>query len=341
MALTFVDDTDTANDAFKKIESYFSDRSEVIARSLSTPGPFKTIRGAKLHWLDEEGLWAYFNEIEDRYHCWFGTNPGENGETLSPAIEINIPEDGYDGNFYGALVKDDNERLFLAHKGGLGGGNRAVKIENFATLVRGFMREPVLLPDEKTATKTFVLGEIGVGNFAARLKKYVAEAERIRLLRTDEPRYLRGLEASGEWQVIADIKQLRKIRKRHGLVVNRLASLLSENNIKVNNKLIEGLGPDLYVLDSDTGDLRALFEVKVECTTQPIMTAIGQLLVYGAGRNPQRRILVAPAIPENPQFQLALEEHGISHLAYSFLDKKTIKFEDDDLAVLIDQLNRR
>ncbi len=303
---------------------------EVLRRRLSTPGG--PIPDASLMWRKDVGLWAYFHPEPfkgRRWPCWYGTDPGKTGKTLGPSIEINLPLDPNDRVTAGRSLVDEDRRLYLAHKGGLGGGRDGhMKMAEFAQRIRGFVPEPVLHADEREE-HVFVIGALDEGDFLWRLASYVRECERLRAWakksvgwRTsgedvgnrDMPRFSEenGSTGTGTGRPYDEIV----IRRLHGRVVNALHKKLLELGVNTTNATKYAMRPDLYVPEGD-GRMSVLFEVKASSDPQSWFTALGQLVVYGAHQSPPpRRLLVVPAPLKNSAFPKALKELSVTLITY-------------------------
>ena len=285
-------------------------------------------------------MWAYIapEAFEDnRYMCWFGV--GE--PSWQPTIEINIPL-VRTLRCSGQLVRDERGRLYLSHRGGLGGGKFSVTSGAFADLIQNFDQDTVR--DGDTEHQYFVLGQIGHPELLPRLAGYVHEADRIRRLRRNEVAFREALHVAGGQ--IRDGKALggefttetegdgsyvvnRRVafRRLHAKVQKALAAELAERGLAhANGRLSGGIGPDVYI--HENGTMKSLFEIKVGRDAQSIFTAIGQLIVYSAGVSPApRRILVTQGLPASPLFRSAINQNGIELLFYH-VDGHDVVFRD-------------
>jgi hypothetical protein len=329
----------------------FSGRAtEKIERSLTFPGRDGAFNGTIL-WRADKGIWAYFSERPvsrdakaiPRWLCWFGIDPGEDGVPLTPNVEINLSTDPTYRQIFGRAMVGENGSLFLGHKGGLGGGQGGqMKIVEFHNRIRGFAAEPVLHADEREEPM-IVIGAIQSAGFIERLRSFVAECSRLRLFARQ--RAARGLAGSGpdsgssdETDETEDFSLENetagtgtrrtgkyRIKRLHGRVVNALADSLAAMGCKGINKKQGTLRPDLFLRDR-SGRMTALFEVKVSSDSQNWFTALGQLLVYGAGHSP-RRILVAPAPLQNPAFAIAMRQLKVSLVTFREGKGRSVSFE--------------
>ena len=99
----------------------------------------------------------------------------------------------------------------------------------------------------------------------------------------------------------------------HGLVVDALKEAVEQIGHLARNDVAR----DLYVIGEDRR-IQFLFEVKTDTTTQPIYTAVGQLLLNGRARDKATRmILVVPREPK-PKTRDALQSIGIGVLNYGW-----------------------
>ncbi|MBP2301890.1 hypothetical protein [Azospirillum picis] len=312
---------------------------EIVVRRLTWPGG--AFDQAELYWRPREKLWAYFSEEPEggqpRWLCWFGREIGESGQTIGPSIEINLPLDPGNRQIAGRSLVDASGKLYLGHKGGLGGGRGGqMRMEEFAARIKGFVREPILLPGDRE-DRVFVVGALEDPDFLIRLRAYVQECARLRAFAkaraaaagesaagnsagtgTDENDEDDGeggftpenaLDGTGSGHP-GDIHSIRRV---HGRVVNALRKKLGKKAV---NGTHSEMRPDLYVLGPGKS-MTLLFEVKASSDTQSWFTAIGQLLVYGAGSTPApRRVLVCPALRSDPNFQKVLADLAITVVTF-------------------------
>jgi hypothetical protein len=160
--------------------------AERIRRRIATPGgPFDQ---EPLYWRADPGIWSYVGNQpwpgadRPRWPFAYGTKIGTEAETLTPSIEINIP-DGYETKrLAGRILVDEHGHFYLGHSGGLRGGRGGeVTKEEFDRLIRGFVKDQVEWSINETEL-AFVIGAINAPDFINRLHAYVREAERLRAL---------------------------------------------------------------------------------------------------------------------------------------------------------------
>lgn len=315
-------------------QAFDSPSKKLLTRTLTTPGG--AIRNAEVIWRPDIGLWAYFSPNaydRKRWLGWYGLDPGLPDQTIRPAVEINLDiKPAYKQVSGRALVDPLTGDFFLGHRGGLGGGRGGqMTVADFATHIRGFARDSIQL-GETREEEVFALGNLGNPDFLRRLRAYVAECERLRAwakagrhMQPPTNKIDQGFRPECDQDGYQQRRpaEVRAIRRRHGRVVN---ALKAELGAKATNSSFMKMRPDLYINDA-AGAMQVLFEVKASSDTQSWFTALGQLLVYGAGqRKPPRRILVCPAPLQEPAFQLALKQLGVRLVTFDDTRREDIQF---------------
>ena len=172
-----------------KLVALLSKDAERVNQRLATPaGAFH----AKILVREDLDLWAYITEqpYNDAYNFWL--NVGK--PSWQTAIQINIPVTRT-LHCAGQLVRDEDGKVLLAHRGGLGGGKFPVSVEVFRDLITEFETDDVA--DGKKLLQYYVLGSPSDEDFLARLSAYVHEAVRIRDLRKRQSAFKRALAAVG------------------------------------------------------------------------------------------------------------------------------------------------
>lgn len=306
-----------------------------LRRTLTTPGG--AIPNAEILWRPDIGLWAYFRRQpydDRRWLCWYGLDPGEEGRSLRPAIEINLHFDPAAKQVSGRALTDPlTGDFWLGHRGGLGGGRGGqMKIDDFARQIRGFARDVIQLGEDREE-EVFVIGRLAAPDFLEQLHADVSECERLReLARAGKSANSPVGGVDGDFRPECDqdgfqqrsAAEVRMIRRRHGRIVNALKVELGARAI---NRSFARMRPDLYFAGpSET--MTTLFEVKASSDTQSWFTALGQLVVYGAGQpKPPRRVLVCPTPLRDPAFGMALKALGVRLVTFKEDKKGGFAFE--------------
>lgn len=302
-----------------------ADQEELRVVDLTVPGG--VLRDVDLHCLPigrehPLGVFRWNPKGVRRSGFWLVLPSDRDQSMLGPAIEINFADDA-GLRTGGRVLRDDTGRLYIAHKGGLGGGRRVMSREEFEGRVHGF--EPTEFAiDGKRKDRAFILAAVDAPDLFRRLWSYAAECARLRQVAsgpTLPPPDLSKFTPEIEDDVTIPPSPEREMTRLHARVVNALAHRLSG---AVNSQR-DGMRPDLYTLD-DMGEMDTLFEVKSLPDSQSVFTALGQLVVYGSKQcNSPQRVLVCPKGLDLEFFQNAFQELDIC--VVEFTNGAEIKFE--------------
>ena len=91
-----------------------------------------------VYWLPDQGFWVAFNHDPKSNREWsaFGTMDPSNSKVLSITCEVNIPFQGVNRQIAGVFVRDtDSGKIFIAHSGKIGGGQKGIGKKLFWRLV--------------------------------------------------------------------------------------------------------------------------------------------------------------------------------------------------------------
>lgn len=329
--------------------------SETLTRNLTTPGGLT--HNAKIYWNESNDLWAYFSEKPEgdnhRWLCWFGSTLRGPNELMSPSVEINLALNPTYKQIAGRMLMDNKGNFYLGHKGGLGGGRGGqLKISDFAASISGFVQETIFRSDPATgsnlqAENVFIFGKLHNNDFISRVAEYVRECERLRAMARAGSQ-IKALDApslgtSFSPENAADgtgnghPNTEYEIKRIHGRVVNALQAKLKKLKFNAGNSKNSNMFPDLHIKDK-SGNMQILFEVKASSDTQSWFTGIGQLIVYSAheGHVPLR-ILVCPAPRKDPNFNSALQVHGILLLLFK---ERGSKYEFPGLSSILSEMHK-
>ena len=129
-----------------------------------------------INWSASDGLWFYSRNIpESRYWNAFGIaeiRPSV-GSLLPIICEINPPIEGLNLFTQGAFVQKNDDSIFLAHRGKIGGGRpgigRTLFFNNYVGVVKDI-----------NGKKFAFLGEINSADIVMKILNFVQEVNRIK-----------------------------------------------------------------------------------------------------------------------------------------------------------------
>ena len=138
-------------------------------------------RECAVTWLPHQRLWAALPSQPDTWFCWFGCSlPESERAALVMDVEINMSVDPALRQRRGRALVDDKGRLYLGHRGGLGGGRGGqIEIPEFTRLIKGFHPQAIARADG-IEESVFVIGTPQDPDFLESLRSYVGECARLR-----------------------------------------------------------------------------------------------------------------------------------------------------------------
>jgi hypothetical protein len=267
-------------------------------------------------------IWWITEDSGNRFWNAFGTGePKWNTKSYSHSItcEINPPYEGIDRRIAGAFAKDPEGKLYLVHRGKLGGGRPGIGKALFTDEFMGTWEE---VEDGTEFSKVALIASFDNPRFDEQIADFVHEVERIKTLpiattgtATKAPAVLTPIfkdEFFGT-KKISNASSQTIANSDHGLVVNTLAKELKGKNINVGN--IQSI--DLYILDS-AGNPTTLFEVKTGTTSTQVYEAVGQLYFHSTRLKAKCRLVAV--FPDNIRQEIrdVFKTLAIQLLTYSF-----------------------
>ncbi|HOM07497.1 MAG TPA: hypothetical protein PK836_04130 [Syntrophales bacterium] len=286
---------------------------------------------ARVHWSERLGLWMCHRRTEEG-QIWtlLGTERPEEGAVVSITCELNVPAEGRDRRVGAAFGRDARGRVFLVHRGRLGGGQRGMGKKIFLERFRGVWTD---LDEGDGVAEVAVVCCLGSRSLADQVSLFVHKVAAVKAEVRDErsPQLAIPLEAGGF--------QIRRIggsgaeegfdlagRCDHGPLVLALAGALRGRGYRPANDD----GGDLY-LSSAGGDKGAVFRVVTGGGGDTVRREAALLLWEGAGRTDHPLlVLVLPRSP-TPEEAAELRARGIETLAYGWEGSDAVFPQLDDL----------
>jgi hypothetical protein len=271
-----------------------------------------------VNYSEELNIWISSNEQDTRYWNGLGIGRPKPGANNSLVGEINFPYSTINRRIAGAFAIEDGGQILVLHRGRIGGGKPGIGKNYFTDNYSG---DRVSAMDGDRETDFCLVAEFDSPLFASQISDFIKQIQRVKSLSNsdstddfDFSEFSYTEERHG--QTISENNEPTTINRVHGIVVNRLAELLTEQSYEV----ARDKNRDLFI--HREGKVSMLFEFKTALSTQALCTALGQLLIYSIPF-PKRAILVA-VFPQKLSNKVAkrFEELGIHVLYYEWRDKK-------------------
>jgi len=208
---------------FKQMEQVFGRLGEPMKFRMNTP---EANSDKPVYWIEDPAIWARFSPThkETTLQCLFGSRRPDNYNTeLRHEVEINLPlEQGRSHGPHGSAIVDNSGRIYLGHRGLLGGNVANVSMQEFREKIRGFHDIDVSCGNSKTSF--FVIGPVDGEAFISDLSRYVAECFRMRQL-------ARGLQAEDADENIEPPDEISALERRNISIKRRRGQQAFRNKL--------------------------------------------------------------------------------------------------------------
>ncbi|MDA8124645.1 MAG: hypothetical protein M0009_05615 [Deltaproteobacteria bacterium] len=295
--------------------------SETITVKLGHPGKSEP---AKVAWSSRLGIWFFSRKVEElRYWHAFGIGRPEGESTVTITCEINFPLCGIDRRTGGAFAEDGRGRVFVIHRGKLGGGRKGVGKFLFENRYRGVWE---IVDDGGEQTPVAVVAVLGSPRFARQVVQFVRKIALLKegaVERATAQTEMAFAEPAVHEEFIGDPFPAGALEIGagcdRGLVIEDLSAALVRSGLQVGNDRQW----DLAASDKK-GTIRAVFRILDEMALTDLQAGAMQLLLNGLDLPGEPRlILLSPAAAE-PALREKLKRLGIDFLEYGWREDRAV-----------------
>lgn len=273
---------------------------------------------ARVWWSHHLGIWMHGKKGGDG-SLWnaFGTEHPNRGAHLSITCEINFPCTGMDRRFGAAFAADGNERLYVIHRGRIGGGRRGIGKGTFSRLYRGVW---TFVDEGDKETAVAVVGCLSSDNFARQVARFIhcvgklkqraaASASLQESIPFEPTRFQKEL--TGE--TCEDLPLPPWAACDHALIVEDLAAALEHHGYRTANDMCR----DLVVMDQKK-KVQAVFQVITDSRPHTVRDRAGRLLLNGPDDGSSCRLILVSPRPLDEETRGLLAAHHIDILTYTW-----------------------
>jgi len=271
----------------------------------------------------ELNIWLSTQIHDTKYWNGFGVGQPIENKNNSLNGEINFPIKGIYRRVAGAFAIEDDGTVLVLHRGKIGGGKKGIGKNFFTNNFRGDFVNAI---DGNRETRFCLVGELKSPLFPQQVANFIKEIYRVKNLIKDDDNnsfdYLNDYSYTDEHSGTSNTHTGTKtIERTHGIIVNALADKLKSLGFKVANDR----NRDLFTYEKDK--IQNLFEVKTNCGTQSLYSALGQLLIYSIPvPNDVKMFMVLPTqLKQNVSDRLS--ELGVEIIYFTW-DSEIPEFEN-------------
>ena len=287
---------------------------------------------AKVTWSKKLNLWIYSQATRDvRYWNVFGRGKPPASGHLTITAEINFPWKGIDRKTGAAFARDRQNRIYVIHRGKIGGGKKGVGKTLFEENYRGVW---AWMEDGGSLSQVAVVGLLGSERFALQAAGFVEKIEKLKLAVSrspqtslDFPEVSFAGERVGNSPLSAPDEEIYAVD--HELIVGHLAALLARRKFKIGNDE----NTELFMMRPASDSVSFLFAVCIDRREKNVLAAAAKLLLQKSARGGQPRAILVLPEKEASRYSEPLRRISIEVFVYR-LEGEKILFPDLDRAGL-------
>jgi len=268
------------------------------------------------YWNKNLDFWWTARDEKDRYWNSFGIGePRWNTKySHSITVEINLPK-GMNNRLSGVAAVDDRDKIYLMHRGNIGGGRKGIGKSLFIDNFTGEWEE---VWEKKKMSTVALVASLDSQRFLKQLSTFVHEVARIKDERIEKlkPKVIKPdifreeFHGKKEFRVPNDVE----VKCDHDLIIGSLEKKLKSHGLRVGNRL----RMDLYVLNKDD-KIVTLYEAKTDDSLNSCCQAIGQLLYYSRRLRWKSRLVAVLPDTLNKETRRVFQDLGIDLLTYNWV----------------------
>lgn len=272
---------------------------------------------AKVLWSDRLGIWVFHEKISgNRCGHAFGVGKPAGTSSVSIACEINFPLHGIDRRMGGALAEDRHGRVFVVHRGKIGGGKKGVGKTFFEKHYRGAW---TVMEDGAAVSAVALVGVLNSSRFVRQVAQFVHKVDTMKDVIShrssqmeiifDEPHFREEFVGSGY-----DPSERRPDSDcDHGLVVSDLHAALKRKGFKIGNNA----ACELFAVNANR-QVTTVFQIMTDHSAAVLHAGISKLLLNSVDLpGTPRLILTAPEGIDQSLVE-KLKKIGIDTLEYEW-----------------------
>ncbi len=282
---------------------------------------------AKVFWSKKLGIWIFSQAIKDvRYWNAFGIGKPRAASHLPITAEINFPWAGIDRKTGAAFAEDAWNRIFVIHRGKIGGGKKGIGKSLFEENYRGVW---AWMEDGGSLTQVAVIGALHSSRFALQTAQFVRKIEKLKSTASLSPQTsLNFSEVSFHEELVGSppaphLDDDEVYACDHDLIVSHLAALLHRWKFKIGNDA----NSELFLMSPASDRISHVLAVSADSDEESVLAVAAKLLLLqSAEADHPSAILIMPEDKINRYVQQMQRIH-IEVLGYR-LEGERIIFPD-------------
>jgi hypothetical protein len=233
---------------------------------------------AKVSWSKKLGIWVFSKTTRDaRYWNAFGMGKPQAGGSLPITAEINFPWAGIDRRTGAAFARNPWNRVYVIHRGIIGGGKKGIGKSLFEENYRGIW---AWMEDGDSLSQVAVIGALASARFALQATQFVGKIEKLKSGASFSPQTsLNFSDVSFREELVGNPPSLPADEAinscDHDLIISHLATLLRRWKFKIGNDA----NTELFLMSSASGRISHILAVCDDPGEKSVLAAAAKLLL--------------------------------------------------------------
>jgi hypothetical protein len=234
--------------------------------------------GAKVSWSKKLGIWIFSQATKDvRYWNVFGIGKPQASGHLPITAEINFPWAGIDRKTGAAFAQDAWNRIYVIHRGKIGGGKKGIGKSLFEEKYRGIW---AWMEDGDSLTQAAVIGALHSSRFALQTAQFVGKIEKLKSTASFSPQTsLNFSEVSFHEELVGSPPSSPLDEEAcacdHDLIISHLAALLHRWKFKIGNDA----NTELFLMQPSSDRISHVLAVCADSSEESVLAAAAKLLL--------------------------------------------------------------
>lgn len=233
---------------------------------------------AKVSWSKKLGIWIFSQATRGvRYWNAFGMGKPQASGNLPITAEINFPWAGIDRKTGAAFARDAWNRVYVIHRGKIGGGKKGIGKSLFEENYRGIW---AWMEDGGSLAQVAVIGALGSSRFALQATQFVGKIEKLKSGASCSTQTSLNFSDVSFREELVGSPPSSSFEEEvcscdHDLIISHLAALLQRWKFKIGNDP----NTELFLIPPASERISHIFAVCDHVSEKSVLAAAAKLLL--------------------------------------------------------------
>ena len=270
---------------------------------------------AKVSWSKKLGIWLFSQATRNiRYWNTFGMGKPQVAGSLPITAEINFPWAGIDRRTGAAFARDAWNRVYVIHRGIIGGGKKGIGKSLFEENYRGVW---AWMEDGDSLSQVAVIGALGSARFALQATQFVGKIEKLKSSASCSTQTSLNFSDLSFREELVGSPPSSSVDEAvsscdHDLIVSHLAALLRRWKFKIGNDA----HTELFLMSPTSERISHILAVCDDRSEKSVLTAAAKLLLGQSAQEVRPSAILMLPESEMKRYVQPLQRINIEVLCY-------------------------